>query len=106
MWLLIACIIVDLIGMASYLILILGEVIDMWWAPLCGFFLQYMFGSMLITSFGAIEEILPLTDIIPTATICWCITNVDALSGVQKVLGIQKHPAASSKSSSSTLKQD
>jgi hypothetical protein len=90
--LLIACIIVDLIGAASYLILILAEVVDLWWAPICGFFLHFMFGSMLVTSFGAIEELLPLTDAIPTATICWCITHTQALGFVRNALGI-KYPA-------------
>merc|ERR1719271_2406419 len=78
--LLYACILVDLIGIISYLILLLGEVIDLWWAPICGFFLQYMFGSMLMTSFGVIEEILPLTDLVPTATICWCLVHVEKLA--------------------------
>jgi len=87
--LLLACIIVDIIGMCSYLILLLGEVVDLWWAPLCGFFLQYMFGSMLMTSFGAIEEVLPLTDLVPTATICWCLTYMEDLQKVRNFLGLR-----------------
>merc|ERR1740117_2682077 len=95
--LLVACLIVDLIGMASYIILLLGEVVDLWWAPICGFFLQYMFGSMLVTSFGAIEEILPFTDIVPTATLTWCITQCDSLAFVRNMLGIKRYVAPTSK---------
>jgi hypothetical protein len=89
--LLMACILVDFIGMCSYILLLIGEVVDLWWAPACGFFLQYMFGSMLITSFGVIEEFLPLTDIIPTATISWCIVHLESLARVQDLLGIKEH---------------
>jgi len=89
--LLIACLIVDFIGVLSYVILLLGEVVDLWWAPICGFFLQYMFGSMLMSSFGVIEEILPLTDLVPTATICWCITHLERLERLRTALGVQRH---------------
>merc|ERR1719454_541939 len=106
-WLLLmACIIVDLIGMASYAILFLGEIIDLWWAPICGLFLQYMFGSMLVTSFGAIEELLPFTDIIPTATISWCISQCESLECVQKVLGMRRHEVQAAGLKAGAIKTD
>lgn len=80
--------------MMSYLILFIGEFIDFWWAPLCGFFLHYMFGSMLVTSFGALEEILPFTDFVPTATLSWCILHVQALARVQGMLALKDDSVA------------
>eukprot|EP00929_Paragymnodinium_shiwhaense_P088586 TRINITY_DN488_c0_g1_i1.p3 TRINITY_DN488_c0_g1~~TRINITY_DN488_c0_g1_i1.p3 ORF type:complete len:147 (-),score=29.31 TRINITY_DN488_c0_g1_i1:546-935(-) len=88
--LLYACLLVDFIGFCSYLILFLGEFTDICWAPIAGLFLQYMFGSMLVSSLGFIEEILPFTDIVPTATLAWCLANLDCLEGVRAVLGVRK----------------
>merc|ERR1712151_107528 len=87
--LLIACIVADIIGLMSYLLFIIGEVTDLWWAPMVGFFLQYMFGSMLVTAVGAIEEFLPFTDFIPTATIAWAISHLEALEFLRKLLGVR-----------------
>merc|ERR1719498_997603 len=86
-----ACIIADIIGVMSYVILLLGEVVDLWWAPLFGFFLQYMFGSVFMTSLGAVEELLPFTDFVPTATLCWCLAHIDCLEKLRKLLKIQRH---------------
>ncbi|CAK0835180.1 unnamed protein product, partial [Prorocentrum cordatum] len=71
--LLYACIVMDMIGFSSYLVLFLGELVDIYWAPIFFLFMQYMFGSMLMSSVGCLEELLPFTDIVPTATIAWCI---------------------------------
>jgi hypothetical protein len=84
------CILVDVIGFASYLLLVLGEFTDLWWAPMFGFFLQYMFGSAMVTSLGAIEEFLPFTDILPTATIAWCITYLERLEFLRQMLGMRQ----------------
>ncbi|CAE7570264.1 unnamed protein product [Symbiodinium sp. CCMP2456] len=79
-WLLLAaCLLIDFIGMASYLVLLLGEVTDIMWAPFAGFLLQYLFGSWLVSSLGALEEFLPFTDILPTATLAWAICHVECL---------------------------
>ncbi|CAK8991744.1 Uncharacterized protein SCF082_LOCUS2786 [Durusdinium trenchii] len=89
--LLYACIIIDLIGMASYLIFLIGEVGDLMWAPIAGFLLQYFFGSLLVSSLGALEEFLPFTDILPTATLAWAICHVESLNFLRLLLGIQRH---------------
>ncbi|CAE8597731.1 unnamed protein product [Polarella glacialis] len=88
--LLLMCLLVDAIGVASFLLLIFGEMTDVFWAPMCGFFLQYMFGSVLITSLGCLEEFLPFTDIIPTATLAWAIANVESLSWLRTLLGVHR----------------
>jgi hypothetical protein len=70
------CILLDIVGMASYLIPALGEFADVVWAPISGFLFFVLFGGR----FGAIggvlsflEEIIPYTDIIPSFTIAWFI---------------------------------
>lgn len=68
------CIVMDLIGFASYAIPILGEFGDLIWAPVSAliFFKTFggwkgAFGGM----FNFVEEILPGLDFIPTFTITW-----------------------------------
>lgn len=88
---LIICLIVDIIGFASFLIPGLGEVADIPWAPMQAFFLHYMFGGLLLSGFGFFEEIAPGLDFIPTATIAWAMENVDApaLDGLRTLTGVQ-----------------
>jgi hypothetical protein len=68
------CILMDLIGCATYFIPALGEWGDTIWAPLSAFVFYQAFGSIggvLGGAFSFLEEILPFTDIIPTFTIAW-----------------------------------
>ncbi|HSN60246.1 MAG TPA: hypothetical protein VLR49_04900 [Ferruginibacter sp.] len=68
------CIILDIIGYASFSLPILGEVSDLIWAPLSGFIFYRLFGGkmgMLGGGLSFIEELLPFTDFIPTFTIAW-----------------------------------
>ena len=72
---LIACLIMDLIGMSSYLLPFIGETEDVIWAPISGLIFYFLFGKkrfgMVGGIFSFLEEILPGTDIIPTFTIAW-----------------------------------
>jgi len=72
-WKLIACISLDLCGNASYLLPEIGEATDIAWAPIQAVALRTMFDSNVLPLLGLAEELLPGTDIIPTATIAWCI---------------------------------
>jgi len=94
--LLYACIIMDLIGMSSYLILFIGELCDIYFAPIFFLFMQYMFGSMLMSSLGCLEELLPFTDILPTATIAWGLAHCDwpLFEFLRQLLGIRRMGAA------------
>ncbi len=68
------CIIMDLIGCASYVLPFLGEFTDLIWAPLSGMIFYSLFGKRLGVLGGAfsfIEELLPGLDFIPTFTIAW-----------------------------------
>ena len=114
------------------------QVTDIMWAPFAGFLLQcsgrkcskrprgatlsrcmemlhsrYLFGSWLVSSLGALEEFLPFTDILPTATLAWelwlpgfvpwlrmlhyCLCTAEAichlewLGFLRVLLGVQRH---------------
>lgn len=68
------CIVMDAIGYATYAIPVLGELGDIFWAPLSAFIFFRTFGGWK-GAFGGlfnfVEEILPGMDFIPTFTITW-----------------------------------
>ena len=75
---LLLCIIMDIIGMASFIFPGLGEWSDVVWAPISAYVFYQLFGGvggMLGGAFSFLEEIIPFTDIIPTFTIAWYIQN-------------------------------
>jgi len=75
---LIFCILMDLIGYASYSIPFLGELSDVIWAPISGIIFFFTFGGWkgaVGGMFDFAEELLPGTDFIPSFTIMWFIQN-------------------------------
>ena len=67
-------IVLDLVGMMSYLIPGVGEFADIIWAPIAAFTLANMYKGSVgkiggIVTF--IEEIIPGLDFIPTFTLTW-----------------------------------
>ena len=73
---LIFCVLMDLIGYASYGIPLLGEISDFIWAPVSALIFFLTFGGWKGALGGIgnfIEEILPGTDFIPSFTIMWFI---------------------------------
>ena len=68
------CIVMDLIGYATYAIPVLGELGDILWAPVSAFIFFKTFGGWK-GAFGGVfnfvEEILPGLDFIPTFTLTW-----------------------------------
>ncbi|MES1222015.1 MAG: hypothetical protein ABUT20_41345 [Bacteroidota bacterium] len=75
---LIFCIVMDVIGYATYAVPVLGEFGDIVWAPISGFILYKTFGGwrgMAGGIFNFIEEILPGTDFIPSFTLMWFWKN-------------------------------
>lgn len=75
------CLLLDLIGMASYFIPALGEIADVIWAPISAFIFYKMFGGrfgMIGGVLNFLEEIIPFTDIIPSFTIAWFIRKREA----------------------------
>lgn len=65
---------IDFIGSCSYLLPGVGEAFDLGWAPLQTILVAAMYDdstpSLKYISF--VEEILPFTDLIPSATVGWC----------------------------------
>jgi hypothetical protein len=75
---LIFCILMDLIGYATYAVPVIGELGDIIWAPLSALIFFATFGSwkgVLGGMFNFIEELLPGTDFIPSFTIMWFIQH-------------------------------
>ncbi len=70
------CIIMDLLGMATYFSPGVAEFVDLIWAPISGYIFFKMFGGrvgMIGGVLNFIEEVLPFTDVIPSFTIAWFI---------------------------------
>jgi hypothetical protein len=68
------CVLMDLLGCASYLIPFLGEFFDLVWAPVSAIIYVKLFGGVKGVFggvFNFLEELLPGLDIIPTFTITW-----------------------------------
>ena len=71
---LLICILMDIMGYATYAIPGLAELGDIVWAPVSAIVFYRLFGGWK-GAFGGIfnfaEEILPFTDFIPSFTIMW-----------------------------------
>ena len=68
------CILMDLIGMSTYAIPVVGEIADFVWAPISAIIFFVSFGGWkgAIGGVGNLfEELLPGTDFIPSFTIMW-----------------------------------
>lgn len=59
-------------GMVSYLLPGLGESEDVVGAPISALLVQALYGSYILTCIDFLEEALPFTDAVPTATLGWC----------------------------------
>ena len=71
---LIFCVLMDIIGYATYSIPFLGEFGDIIWAPISALIFYKTFGGWKGAfggMFNFIEEALPFTDFIPSFTIMW-----------------------------------
>ena len=71
-----SCIVMDLIGFASFGIPFFGEFIDILWAPISALIYWRMFGGakgLFGGAFNFFEELMPGLDFIPTFTITWFI---------------------------------
>ncbi|UKJ07853.1 hypothetical protein [Solitalea lacus] len=68
------CLIMDILGMSTYSIPLIGEVGDLFWAPFSAtvfFFLFKRKFGLIGGAFNFLEEILPGSDVIPTFTLAW-----------------------------------
>lgn len=67
-------ILIDLIGVLTYLLPVVGESLDVAWAPISVFLLQHVYGNWAISLLGGLEEVSPGFDFIPTALLAWMLT--------------------------------
>lgn len=83
------CLIIDSIGTISVAVPLLGEISDVIWAPIAATALRSIYGgSNVVFALEFLEEILPFTDVIPLATLCWVIESFYADSDLAKLLRI------------------
>lgn len=66
----------DAIGMLSYFFPFFGGISDIIYAPIYGIAIYLMYRkahtpALLAATLGIFEELLPLTDMVPTATMMW-----------------------------------
>lgn len=66
-------IILDVIGYFTYVVPGVGESADIVWSPVYMVILNKMYNNDIYTLSGGLEELLPFTDFIPSATIFWFI---------------------------------
>lgn len=92
---LLLCMAIDVIGTSSELIPFVGEITDVVYAPVAAWMLRSIFGSnnvLFLLEFA--EEILPFTDILPLATICWVVDTYYRDSNLAKFLQLGNYAAA------------
>ncbi len=67
---------IDLVGMLSYIGFMPTELTDIISAPVLGYAIYMLHGTKTGAIVGFAEELLPFTDVIPTATIIWYLKYV------------------------------
>jgi hypothetical protein len=86
---LILCIVIDILGSANEAIPLVGEVVDVLYAPIAALLLRQLFhGSNVVFLLEFAEEILPFTDILPLATICWVVETFFGRGNLARALRI------------------
>jgi len=86
---LLVCLAIDFFGVASEAVPVLGELADVVYAPAAAALLRSLYGgSNVLFGLEFAEEILPLTDIIPLATIAWVVETYFANSELAKILSV------------------
>ena len=95
---LLLCILIDILGSANEAIPLVGEVVDVVYAPVAALLLRQLFsGSNVVFLLEFAEEILPFTDILPLATICWVIEAFFGSGSLARALRIGAYaPGAAS----------
>lgn len=51
------------------------------WAPISAVLVHLMYGRAGMTTLALFEELLPFTDIVPTATLAWWLEHRDIVAG-------------------------
>jgi hypothetical protein len=86
------CICIDILGSANEAIPLAGEFVDVIYAPIAALLLRQLFaGSNVVALLEFTEEILPFTDVLPLATICWIVESFYGSSNLARVLRIGRY---------------
>jgi hypothetical protein len=85
------CIAIDVIGTSSIFVPFVGELTDILWAPIAAYALRSLYGSNVLFALEFIEQILPFTDILPLATLCWVVDTFLADSDLAKLLQVGRY---------------
>lgn len=68
---------------------IIGEATDVLWAPIAAVLMRNLFyGSNVVLVLEFVEEVLPFTDILPLATLCWVLDTFFGESDAARALGL------------------
>lgn len=74
---LVASITIDLIGYVTYVLPALGESADIGWGPISFALILILYPNRkLIALGGGLEELIPMTDFIPTALVAWWLEYI------------------------------
>ena len=87
---LLLCLFIDLVGDTSFLLPGVGEAEDLLWAPVAALAVRKLFDSNFLTLLEFSKEILPVTDVLPVATLAWLLENVFDDSDLARFLNLQK----------------
>lgn len=68
---LVLSIVIDVVGLVSFLIPGVLEFFDIGWAPVSAYLLNHIYGNMWMTVLNFVEELSPGLDFIPSALIAW-----------------------------------
>lgn len=85
-----ACFCLDMLGNATYMVPAVGEVGDAVFAPASGVMIKMLYNSNSIAIIGALEELLPYTDILPTASIAWFLEAMWPDSCLSYMIGLRR----------------
>lgn len=89
---LIFCICIDILGSSNEAMPLAGEFVDVIYAPIAALLLRQLFaGSNVVALLEFTEEILPFTDVLPLATICWVVESFYGSSNLARVLRIGRY---------------
>lgn len=66
----VSCTLIPFTGGSS---LALIETVDIIWAPISAYLVHKLYNNGVLASIAFVEELLPCTDIVPTATIGWFV---------------------------------
>jgi len=87
-----ACLTLDTCGDASYLLPEVGEGTDLAFAPAQAVALKLLFNSKFVAFAGLAEELMPGTDLVPTATFAWFLETFAPEHWLTVSLGIEATP--------------